>query len=294
MMRSSTWSSPPAAWKAALSRTWTAISENNFSLVAAGVAFYGFLAFVPLLAAITLVYGLFADAATVSHAIPTLLRLMPPEAATVVTDQLTSVVASSTSTKGWGLALAFGFSIFGAMRAASAIIMAINIANGVQESRSFVRLNLLTIGLTIGLVLAVISCVSALSMIALLESQLLDWPEALTQILKIGPPSIAVLTTIIVVGATYKFAPARSHQENRWFTPGSLLATIGGISALGLFSVYLAKSGGYQATYGALGAIVALLMWFWISALCLCIGASVDVELERQAADKDKRTDGRA
>ena len=115
-------------WRHILNLTWQSSGENNVTLVAAGVAFYAFLAFVPLLAAMFLMFGLFADQAILSASMQTMVKVMPPEAALIIIDQLTEIVAQSGSQKGLRLALALGLALFGAMRAASAIILWPNVA----------------------------------------------------------------------------------------------------------------------------------------------------------------------
>src|SRR5689334_6960239 len=119
---------PARGWKQVAVRTWKQSTEDNVGLVAAGVAFYGFLALVPLLGATVLTYGIVADPQTVLSNVKSLTTVMPQEAATLIGDQLMGVVQTSGGKKGLGLVLAIAIAVFGARNAAGSIITALNIA----------------------------------------------------------------------------------------------------------------------------------------------------------------------
>lgn len=141
---------PARGWKQVALRTWKQSSEDNVGLVAAGVAFYGFLALVPLLGATVLTYGLVADPQIVLGNVKSLTSVMPQDAAKLVGDQLLSVVQTSGSKKGIGLLIAIAVALFGARSAAGSIIIALNIAYEEEEKRGFVRVNLLSLAITAG------------------------------------------------------------------------------------------------------------------------------------------------
>src|SRR5690349_15559226 len=119
---------PARGWKQVALRTWKQSSEDNVGLVAAGVAFYGFLPLVPLLGAVVLTYGIIADPQTVMSNVKSLANVMPQDAAKLIGDQLLGVVQTSGGKKGFGLLLAIGIAIFGARNAAGSIITALNVA----------------------------------------------------------------------------------------------------------------------------------------------------------------------
>src|SRR5918997_1496859 len=115
-------------WKDVLVRTWKESGDDNVGLLAAGVAFYAFLAFVPLLASVVLTYGLVAEPETVAQHIQTLARTLPSEAAGIVSDQLQAVTGTKSSAKGFGLLLAIVIALYGASKGAGAVITALNVA----------------------------------------------------------------------------------------------------------------------------------------------------------------------
>ena len=136
---------PFSAWKKVFWRAIKETSDDNVGLVAAGVAFYGFLAMVPLLGALVLSYGLVAEPATVVENMQTLMRIMPADAANLIGEQLLNVIATSDGKKGLGLLLALALALFGARNGAGAIITALNIAYEEKEKRGFFRINLLAL-----------------------------------------------------------------------------------------------------------------------------------------------------
>ena len=118
---------PAQGWKQVLVRSWTAGADDNIGLIAAGVAFYGFLALVPQLGAIVLSYGLVASPETVIHDVKGLTSVMPAQAAGLIGDQLMNVVTTSGGKKGFGLVLALGLALFGARNGAGSVMTALNI-----------------------------------------------------------------------------------------------------------------------------------------------------------------------
>ena len=119
---------PAKGWKQVALRTWKQSNEDNIGLVAAGVAFYAFLALVPLLGATVLTYGLVAAPETVLSNVQSLAGVMPADAAKLVGEQLMSMVETSGGKKGFGLILALAIALFGARNAAGSVITALNIA----------------------------------------------------------------------------------------------------------------------------------------------------------------------
>src|SRR3954469_15424559 len=156
----------PVRWPAlkdmgdVLVRTWKESGDDNIGFLAAGVAFYAFLAFVPLLASVVLTYGLVADPPTVAEHIGKLFASLPRDAAALIADQLKSLTHSPKETTGISLAVALALALYGASKGASGIVTALNIAYEVQESRGFVRATLVSLAMTLGGLLVVLLAVA--------------------------------------------------------------------------------------------------------------------------------------
>ncbi|VXC76874.1 Ribonuclease BN [Sphingomonas sp. AX6] len=276
------WQHPWPAWRAILLRIYAMTGYHNLTLMAAGVAFYAFLSFVPLLGAIVMSYGLIADPATVGRHMDTIFEIVPVDAARLIEDQLISVVTTAAEQAGLGLAVALAISIYGAMRAASAMIQALNVIYEEEESRNFLVTTLLAAGLTVGAVLAAI--------VGLLAAGALGYLGQYAGVLGSTGVVLIQIATWLVAGAiasagfafVYRYGPDRARARWSWLSIGSVAATVLWLVATVGFGVYAANFANYNATYGALGAVVVLLMWLFVSSLAILLGAEINAESERQ------------
>ncbi|MGA1800159.1 YihY/virulence factor BrkB family protein [Sphingomonas sp. 4RDLI-65] len=276
-------------WWKVLKRTWAEANDDNIGLIAAGTAFYGFAAIVPLLASVVLIYGLVADTATVVANIRALFHVLPDDAARVIGDQLTTVVGTSEGKKGFGLAIALGIALYGGTKGASSIVTALNIAYEEKETRGIITLNLLAFAITAGAVMLALVAALSTAAFALLDSLIPGAPEVL--LLAIRLVSYGVLASLGVTAAAclYRFGPNRHRAKWAWLTPGSLAATLVWLAATIGFGVYVSRFGNYGATYGSLSAVIVLLTWLWLSAYVFLLGAELNSELEHQT-ERDTTT----
>lgn len=269
-------------WKQVLVRTWKEASRDNLNLIAAGVAFYAFLAFVPLLGILVLTYGLVADPASVVQHFHALTRVMPPEVARIVGEQMQSMVETATGQKGVALLLALLIAIYGAMRGATSIVTALNIVHGVAEDRGFLRTTALAVLITLGAVAALLAGIIAISALAALETLLPFSSPLVHGLLKALFWLAAAAAVSLVIAAIYRYAPNRPKAQWRWLSPGSIAATLAWLAATLGFGFYVANFGNYNATYGSLGAVIVFLTWLYLSAYILLIGGELNAELEKQ------------
>lgn len=280
----SPWQVPAEGWKQILLRTWRETGDDNIGLVAAGVAFYGFLALVPLLGAITLTYGLLADPQTVVEHMRSLMTVMPADAARLVGEQLMNVVQTSGEAKGIGVVVALAIALFGARNGAGAIIMALNIAYEEKEKRGFALLNLLAIAITAAAVVVAIVAVLAIAALGHLEALFPGAPGFLLTLGKAGSYLLLTLAGAAGAATLYRYGPSREHARWEWLTPGSVLAGLLWLVLTLGFGFYVANFGDYDATYGSLGGVMVLLTWMYLSSYILLVGAELNAELEHQTA----------
>lgn len=275
---------PALGWKQVALRTWKQSSEDNIALVAAGVAFYSFLALVPLLGAIVLTYGIIADPQTVLGNVKSMTSVMPKDAAKVIGDQLMGVVQTSGSKKGFGLALAIGVAIFGARNAAGSLITALNIAYEQEEKRGFIRVNLLALGMTVGAVLLAVLAMSATTALAFLQHLLPSLSGVLVGAAKVLSFAVVLVGGAAAAAALYRYGPCRDRAKWTWITPGSVFASITWLLLTVGFGFYVSRFGNYNKTYGSLATIVILVTWIWLSAYVFLFGAELNSELEHQTS----------
>jgi membrane protein len=274
---------PPAGWKDTGLRVWQSFTDDHISLVAAGTAFFGLLAIFPALTAFVSIYGLVADPATVQNQVAALRGVAPEAAIEIIETQLTRIVEQSGTTHGLTFIIGLGAALWSANAGMKSLFEAMNVAYDEHEDRGFVRLNLVSMAMTVGaivvlmLFLIAIAVVPAVIAFMGLEGAvgwlvtLLPWPV----ILILGGVALAVL---------YRVGPSREPAQWKWVTPGSAVAAIGLIAASILLSIYFSNFADYNETYGSLGAVIGLMMWFWISAMVVLMGAEVNAELEHQTA----------
>ena len=275
---------PHHAWREVLGRVWVKTGDDNISLMAAGVAFYAFLSFVPLLAAMIMTYGLVADPATIADHMRAIIRVVPRDAAKLILDQIVSLVTTAADKKGFGLALALLVALYGASRASGAIIMALNVVYEQRERRSLIRISLIAFAMilgTVGVGIVGLFAASAISWLSKWSNMLGDFAT-----LGLGVVTWLVAGTLasIAIAAAYRYGPDRDDAKWRWISLGSALATLLWLIATLAFGAYAATIGQYNATYGSLGAVVVLLMWLYVSAYAVLLGASINAEVERQLA----------
>jgi membrane protein len=279
---------PLAAWKAVAQKSWREANDDNIGMIAAGVAFYTFLALVPLLGVLVLTYGLLADPATVVHDIRKLASVMPPDAAHLVGQQLMELVKTSDGKKGLGVLGALAMSLFGTRNGAGSIITALNVAYEVKERRGFFALNALSLAMTGAAVVAVIVATTAIAALGHLQHLIPGAPGVLLVLGKIGMYVLLGLVGTGVAGMLYRYGPAREWSHWIWITPGSLLAATCWVMLTLGFGAYVAQVGRYNATYGSLSAVVVLLTWLYLSSYVLLFGAELNFELARHLLARTK------
>jgi membrane protein len=278
------WEMGRRAWKDIAARTYKRVWDDNVALVAAGVAFYGFFALLSLLGLIVLSYGFVADPHSVVEDMRTLTAVLPRDVAALIGTQLMTAVQSSEGTKGLGILLAIAVALYGGTNGASALLTSMNIAYEEKEKRSLVRFYLIALAMTgTALVLALLA-LGATAAVAFLQSFL---PEAAPVAVLAGKIAGYVLLTAVaaaIAATLYRFAPSREDARWTWITPGSLFAAVTWLLLTMAFGFYVANFTDYSASYGPLGAVVALLTWMYLSAYAFIFGAELNSEIEHQTA----------
>jgi YihY family inner membrane protein len=276
-------------WAGVLRQTWADSGTDNIGLIAAGTAFWGFASIAPLLGAIVLSYGLIATPDVVADNIRSLFGILPRDAAKLIADQLTNVVGTSGSKKGWALALALAFALYGGTQGASAIVTALNVAYEEKESRGVVKLYMLAFAITGAAVLVAILAAASSTLIAFLGGLMPHAPAIVRTVIGLIGYLILGVMAVSAAAMLYRYGPDRKHAKWVWLTPGSLAATALWLGATAVFAFYVANFGSYGATYGSLGAVMILQLWLWLSAYIFLLGAELNSQLERRTA-KDTTT----
>lgn len=275
---------PKPGWRDILLRVKDEQKKDNLSIVAAGVAFYLILAIFPALAAMVSIYGLVLDPADVQRQLATVGSLLPPEAYRILDTQLTQIVSSSGGALGVSAVLGILLALWSAAKGMKAMITALNIAYGEEEGRGFFKLNALALLLTFGgIVFVLVSLGLILALPAFLEA--VGLPGILDPLVKLLRWPLLAGCVMVALALLYRFAPNRNRPRWQWVSAGSVIATLLWIAVSVLFSVYVSQFGSYNETYGSMGAVIILLMWFFLSAYMFLLGAELNAEMEHQTTE---------
>ena len=272
---------PAAGWKQVLLRTKQQVKEDNVPLLAAGVAFYAFLALFPTLIAAVTLYGLVADPAQVEEQIATISDTLPQDAASLISTQLRDIASSSSSALGWGLLASLAGALFSASGGVQNLIKAVNIAYDEEETRGFLKLRGLALALTLGAIVFIVVTIGLITVVPALLDDLGPVGRFAGQVARWAG---LVAFVVVALAVVYRLAPDRDDPKFRWVGLGSGVATLLWVLGSAGFSLYVSNFGKYGETYGALAGVVILLLWLWLTSLIILIGAEINSETEQQTA----------
>jgi membrane protein len=269
---------PPKGWWQVVKRGFAEAKADQVPLLAAGVAFYGFLAIFPLLMAMVLIYGLVVEPQQIADQINS-IGALPEDARKLITDQVTLASTQSTGA-GIGLVLAIVLALWSASAGLANLVTAISTAYDEEEKRNFVKKRGLALLLTLGTIVFLAVTLALVAVFPVLSDLIAnDIVRFLLQVVRWV--LIAVLVTI-ALAVLYRVAPDRDAPKMRWVSVGAGVATVLWLVASAGFSIYVANFGNYAKTYGALAGIIVMLFWLWITSYAILLGAEINAESEQQ------------
>ncbi|MDB2407161.1 YihY/virulence factor BrkB family protein [Jannaschia sp.] len=260
-------------------RVWHQIDEMNLMLISAGVAFYGMLALFPAIAAIVALWGLFNDPANVLPQLEYYRSIIPADAYSLVATQIQALTSAEPEALGWASVLSFGVALWSTRAGVAALMMGMNAVYKERNRQGLAHYGIAML-LTISLVFVALTAIAAIIIAPIVMAFVPLGPvaeiaaEAVRWLLAVG-------VLLLGAGIIYRYGPNRKIARIGWVTPGSVLSVALWGLASWAFGIYLAEFGRYSEVYGSIGAVVALLMWLFISAFLLLLGAAVNAELER-------------
>ena len=255
--------------------------SDEVGMAAASCGFYALLALFPAISVAISLYGLVADPISVEGQLEAVRGVLPASAYDLIAARVHDLASAGQTKLSWGLALSLVVALWSAMNGTKAIFAALNVAYEEREKRSILHLNLVALLFTLG---GIVGVVLALAVIVVVPAALaFTWLGPLAAA-AVRACSFALLLGFVVLGLAllYRFAPSRADAKWRWITPGSSLAAGLWLAASLAFSFYVSNFGAYDAAYGALGGVVVALLWFYLSAYAVILGAELNAELELQ------------
>ena len=272
---------PARGWWDITRRVMSQMKEDRLSIIAAGVAFYGLLAVFPALIALVALYGLVFDPAQVEQQISAVSGMLPPQAADILLGQLHELTQTDSAALGAGAIGGLVLALWSASAGVRTLMEALNVAYDEEEKRGFVGFYgtalLLTLGAVLGAILA-IGLVVALPVAA----KFLGLGSFVENLLGFARWPIFALLLLLGLAVAYRYGPSRDEPRWRWVSVGAVVAMVLWVVGSIAFSIYVTQFGNYNETYGAMGAVVILLMWFLLSSYAVLLGAEFNAEMERQ------------
>jgi membrane protein len=279
---------PAKGWLQIAKRGWAEAKVDQVPLLAAGLAFYAFLAIFPALIACVLLYSLIADPNQIATQVNSLGEAVPGEVRDLITQQLTAQ-AGKSGALGWSSALTILLALWSASGGVSNLMTAVNTAYDEEETRGFVKKRAIALALTLGAIVFVIIILALVAVVpALLQSSIFQ-SGVVKFLLQVARWVLLAAVITAALAIVYRVAPDRDAPKVRWVSVGAGIATVLWLVASLGFSLYVSNFGSYDKTYGALAGIVVLLFWLWITSYAILLGAEINAESEQQTvADTTK------
>jgi membrane protein len=274
---------PPRGWFAVLKRVKAEVKEDNVTLLAAGVAFYAMLAIFPAIIAVVTVYGMVADPAQVQTQVGEFAKSLPSGADELLSGQLKSVTQAGRQSLSIGLAVSLLAVLWAASGGVQGLVKGLNLVYDEKETRGFLKLRGLSLLLTLG---AILMAVVAIALVAVFPAVIDDLKlgQAGELAASIARWVVLALLVLAAVAVLYRYAPDRANPRWRWVSWGAVVALVLWLLGSIGFSWYVDNFGKYNQTYGTLAAVIILLLWLFLSAFAVLLGAEIDAEIERQTA----------
>jgi membrane protein len=283
----SLWRLGGLSWRELGRRVWQEIYAGDLFTRAAALSYYFLLALFPLLIFLTSMLGYFAEAGTELRAnmLRYLASVAPRSASQLVRTTVQEITEGATGGKlSFGLLAALWFASFGM----GAVGDTLNSAYGVRESRPFWKLRLVSLGLTAALAALTISALAIVLYGGEIGEGLAtryDLGGAFKAVWDVVQWPIVLAFVLLAFALVYYYAPDLKHQKWYWITPGSLAGVALWLFVSFCFRLYLNYFDRYSMTYGSLGAVIILLLWFYLTGAAILVGGKVNAEIEHAAAE---------
>jgi membrane protein len=269
-------------WWAPLVPTLVRLNSHRTALVAAGCAFYATLALFPTISMLIALYGLAFNPASVESQLDLLHDLLPPEADTLIARQVHALVSQPHGALGLNVAVSAAIALWTAATGTKSMLAALNLAYRETERRGFLRFQLTGLAMTLAAILAAVLALALLVALPVVAG-LIGVPAMFGGLMHPASLGVLVLFVGLSLGALYWFGPSRRPGRRYRVLPGTILATFLWLGACELFSLYVGRIASFDVTYGPLGAVAGVMLWFWVSVYAVLTGAELNSALELDA-----------
>ena len=260
-----------------LAAVWKSAGEKHLGLIAAGVAFFGMFGIFPGIAAVIAIFGLVADPMVIAEQLVLMQDIIPPDAYQLLSSQINRLVNAPSQALGWATFVSITLALWSCRAGVGALIGGLNAIAG-QRVRNGIWQMVVAFLLTVALVSLAIT---ALTVVVLLPIALAFIPMATSTawLLEGVRWLIALGVLMLALSLLYRFGPARIGSRGRWFTVGAFVVVVLWVAASAGLSFYLTNFASYNEVYGSIGAVIGLLLWLYVSAYLILLGAALNVEV---------------
>jgi len=275
---------PFKGWKDIGKRIIDQVVRDNLSLVAAGVAFFALIAIFPAIAALVSVYAYVASPSDISQHLSEFVTLLPDSSREIILSQVSDIVQRSDASLSFAALGTLLLAIWSSSMGSQALITACNISYREEAKRSFLKELVVRVLFSIG---AIIVAIFALLIVGILPVvlNLVGLNESIELFIKLISWPLLAFTFHFALVILYRYAPHRENAKLCWITLGSVIATALWIAASIGFSFYVTHFASYNETYGSLGGVIVMLMWLYISAFIIILGAVINAATEQQTQE---------
>jgi membrane protein len=273
-----------STWQGLLGRTLRASTTDRVSLTAAGCAFYATLALFPAISMLISVCGMVLDPVTAEQQLTALSGLLPPPAFGLIADRVHQLVGQSNGNLSMHLLVSFLLTFWSSSTGSKSVLSAVNVAYDVTEQRPFLRFQVIGLAMTL---VAVLCALLAITVLLLLPPAInfLGLSSHGGGLIHASGLAMLIGFFFVAIVLLYRFGPSRPVPRHPRITAGAALATVLWLIASEGLSLYVSRIGAFGATYGSLGAAVGVMLWFYVSAYAVLLGAELNARLEDEAGE---------
>lgn len=275
-------------WWAVLRCTAKQVRYDDVAILAAGVAFYFMLSIFPALIALVTLYGLVADPAIVQEQVASLSGVVPPAALTLIRDRLESLVSAGRGALGVGLAVSLVLAVWSASSGTKALIRAVSLAYEQEEGRGWLRLRLIALAWTLGIVLLMAIGLFVAAGLPMVLGAVGLSQQAETLIAWARWP-VLFAGVVLALSLLYRRGPDQRGTAVRRATLGAVVAALVWVLASAALSFYVSQFGNYEETYGALAGVIITLLWLYVGSFAILLGAELNSEADAHHVDGPAR-----
>jgi membrane protein len=277
-------------WGRILANVYSETNRDNVSVMAAGVAFWTFLSIFPAMSALISIYGLISDPVVIATQVESLAWVLPQSALQLLYDQLHRLIGAPPQALGLGLVISLLLALWYSMSGTGTLMQALTVAYEERDTRSILAYYAQSAALTIAIAVFVLL---SLFLVAIVPAVLgwLPFPKGMRDLIGLVRWPVLAVLLILALGGVYRFAPARRNPCWHLFSPGTIVAALVWLAGSAGFSYYVANFSSYDKTYGSLGTVVVLLMWLYLGAFIVLVGAEFNSEIEQTRSGGKQRLD---